>query len=194
VRLEWRARSTLAPLADQLAHEARSADLIVVGSEPGDAAPDPTREVGLRDLVMAAGRPVLVVPPDAAERRLERVLVGWKDTREAQRAVADALPLLARARTVTLAGIAAREELGPLGEQLSEVAAWLALHTVRAETVTRAARATHAAELSALASELGADLLVVGAYGHSRQRDWVLGGVTSDLLEHRQGRCTLLSH
>lgn len=191
-RLEWRPRTTMSMLADHLAHEARSADLVVVGVDRSVSAFDPTRQLDVRDLVMQVGRPVLIVPKAAAGTTFDRVLVGWKDTREAQRAIADSLPLLARAKHVTVAGIAAKEELADVRTQITEVVGWLKHHGIDAQPIAETARGSHANELSAVADELGADLIVAGAYGHSRQREWMLGGVTSDLLL-RADRCSLVS-
>lgn len=192
-RLEWRPGTTMSLLADHLAHEARSADLIVVGFDSKVTGFDTTRHVDICDLVMQAGRPVLVVPQAAADCKFDRVLIGWKDTREAQRAIADALPLLAKAAEVTVAGIAAKEELTAIRTQLSEVAGWLKHHGIDAQVVATASRGTHANDLGAIADELRADLVVAGAYGYRRQREWVLGGVTSVLLQ-RTDRCSFLSH
>src|SRR5258708_22500012 len=191
--LEWRRRPTMSALSVHLAREARSADLVLVGSDNSPSPLDPTRHVDVRDLVMQIGRPVLFVPTAAAVATFDRVLVGWKDTRESQRAIADALPFLARATQVTVAGIATREELAEVRTQLAEVTGWLEHPGAAAPPLAATARGTHANELGALAEELGADLIVAGAYGHSRQRDWVLGGVTSDLLV-RADRCSLMSH
>jgi nucleotide-binding universal stress UspA family protein len=192
--LEWRPRTTMSALSVHLAREARSADLVLAGIDNSPSPLDPTRHVDARDLVMQIGRPVLFVPTAAAVATFDRVLVGWKDTRESQRAIADALPFLARATQVTVAGIAAQEELAEVRTQLAEVTGWLEHHGVAApRSLAATARGTHANELGALAEELGADLIVAGAYGHSRQRDWVLGGVTSDLLL-RADRCSLMSH
>lgn len=121
------------------------------------------------------------------------MLVGWKDTREARRRVVDALPLLARAAQVTVAAIAAQEELAEVRTQVGEVVGWLKHHAIDARALASAARSSHANDLSAVADELDADLIVAGAYGHSRQREWVPGGVTSDLLL-RAERCSLVSH
>lgn len=190
---EWRARTTLRPLSHQLVREARSADLLVTRVPASSSSLDTTRDVDIRDLVMEAAKPVLIVPEGARKLSLEHVLVGWKDTREAQRALLDALPLLARATTVTLAGIAPHVELAEVGKQIAEVVTWLTLHGIVARSVTTPSRGAFADELTALADELGADLTVTGACGYSRQQEWVLGGVTSDLLTQTK-RCSLLSH
>ena len=190
-RLEWRPRVTVLPLADYLASEARSADLIVTGIDR-NAPVDATRQLDHRDLVMQAGRPVLIVPAALARTGFERVLVGWKETAEARRAIVDALPFLAKAAHVTVAEVTTKEELAEARTRLADVVGWLEHHGIKAQPVAAAAGGTHAQGLNMLAAEQKADLIVAGAYGHSRQREWVLGGVTSDLLL-RADRCSLLS-
>jgi nucleotide-binding universal stress UspA family protein len=193
-RLEWHPCTTMSSLAGHLASQVHRADLIVVGAYGGGAAAsDRTRQIDLCDLVMQAGRPVLVVPKTQANGRLDHVVVGWKDTRESRRAIADALPLLARAREVTLAAIAPEAELPAIRLQLKQLAEWLGYHGVAAQQKAIAARGSHAHDLGVVARDCGADLLVAGAYGHSRHGEWVLGGITSELLE-RTDHCTLLSH
>jgi nucleotide-binding universal stress UspA family protein len=179
------------PLSDYLAREARSADLVVTGVDR-NVPLDATRQVDHQDLVMQAGRPVLIVPAAAARTGFERVLVGWKETAEARRAIVDALPFLARAAHVTIAEIAAKEELAEARTRLADVVGWLEHHGIKAQPVAAAAGGTHAQGLKAIANEQKADLIVAGAYGHSRLREWVLGGVTNDLLL-RADRCSLLS-
>ena len=87
-RLEWRSRVTTGPLADFIAHEARGADLVITGPGPGPA-PEGNRAVDIGSLVLQAGRPVLIVPQGVEAAAFERVFVGWNDTPEARRAIAD---------------------------------------------------------------------------------------------------------
>lgn len=190
-RVEWRARPTLVPLEDQLAREARSADLILVGgsSDPVDS----TRTPDVCALVMNAGRPVLIVPAGVERIVAKRMLVGWKDTRETHRAIADAIPLLQMADEVVLGGIALTGELAQTELQMSEVAAWLKQHGVKVRVQAVAAQGANAGQFDRLADEVEAGLVVIGAYGHLRQSRWVLGGVTAAVLRHC-GRPTLLSH
>jgi nucleotide-binding universal stress UspA family protein len=122
-----------------------------------------------------------------------RVLVGWKNTRETRRAIADALPLLQRAEFVLLAEIAQPAELSAVRERLAGVANWAARHDVEVETLAVPSDGQDALALHGLVIEHGMDLLVAGAYGHSRVREWVLGGVTRDLLL-RAKVCALVSH
>ena len=192
VTLEWRSTVMFTLLSDYLAREARSADLIITGIASGDLF-DSSRSVNTGDLVMRAGRPVLVVPSAASKVKLDRVVVGWKDTREARRAVSDALPLLKGASHVAVVEIAVEEELAAARTQIEDVAGWLNRHGIKAECLTSPSTGDDATALYAVAQDQGADLIVAGAYGHSRLREWALGGVTRDLLL-RANWCSLLSH
>ena len=115
------------------------------------------------------GRPTLVVPEKARTLRAEHVVLGWKDTREARRAVRDALPFLQKATRVTI--VEARgegEETTVLG-RLDDVACYLSRHRVegRPRVMVRQ-EGSGAAQLIEIAQEERADLVVTGAYGHSR--------------------------
>ncbi|MEO6339665.1 MAG: universal stress protein [Caulobacteraceae bacterium] len=163
-----------------VSRRARGADLIVLSRPPKRL--DDTKACRAGDLVMEAGTPVLVAPEGAGSLRTERVVVGWKDTRETRRAVADALPFLMRADTVYLVECA--EEGVSADTGLDAVAKRLARHGVNVE-VQREPPAVWpvAARLEDVASRVGANLVVVGAFGHSRMREWAFGGVTKDLIE-----------
>ena len=189
--LEWREAVTYEPPCDFVAREARRADLVLSGM-PTPKAADATR-VATGDLVMQTGRPVLVIPDMAGGAALNRIVIGWKETREARRAAADAMPLLLAADHVTVIQIAAEEDREDVRRNLADVAGWLNRHGASVETVAAASAGDDAKTLNALAVEREADLIVAGAYGHSRLREWALGGVTRDLLL-RGDRCTLLSH
>jgi nucleotide-binding universal stress UspA family protein len=190
--LEWRSTVMFGSLSEYLAREARSADLVITGVAAGDFF-DASRRVNTSDLVMRVGRPVLIVPAAADKVTLERVVVGWKDTRETRRAALDALPLLKKAAHVAVVEIAAEGELAAARAQLEDVVGWLKRHGVVAESIASASTGDDTTRLYAIAQEEGADVIVAGAYGHSRLREWVLGGVTRDLLL-RADRCSLLSH
>jgi nucleotide-binding universal stress UspA family protein len=136
---------------------------------------------------------VLIVPATADKPRLEAVLVAWKDTREARRAVADALPLLKRAAHVCVVEIADDADLRAAHVRLDDVVAWLARHGVVAQPLAANTNPADADQLGTIAKEQGVDLIVAGGYGHSRLREWVMGGVTRSLLQGAQ-RCSLLSH
>ena len=190
--LEWRAAMLFGPASEYLASEARSADLVITGVT-STAWLDPSRCLNAGDLVMQVGRPVLIVPTAAASLQLERIVIGWKDTRETRRAVADALPLLKKAARVLLVEIAREGDLKDARLQHADVLAWLSRHGVKAESAVLPSLGDDATRLRTIAREDGADVFIAGAYGHSRVREWALGGVTRDLLTGAD-RCTLVSH
>ncbi|MFZ5780593.1 MAG: universal stress protein [Pseudomonadota bacterium] len=190
--LDWQMRSTVLPLAERIAQEARRADLLVIGLRDADARRDETRDVDLPDLVMQAGRPVLLVPETGAASVCERALVAWKDTREARRAVADALPLLAEAGRVTVVEIADRGAATEARQGVADVVCWLAHHGIEAEGRIVDAERANAFQLEDIARSIDADLIVAGAWGYSRDQRWVMGGITSALIGGTR-RCALLS-
>ncbi len=168
-----------------LAILARSADLVVVG-RPVSGDLDGSLGLNPSDLVMSAGRPILI-PASSAERlSASRIVVGWKDTRESRRAVADALPFLTRAEEVFL--VSAGD-----GGGADDVAAWLVRHGVQAKSVSEGDDSRAAETLITVARRVDADLVVAGAFGHSRARQWAFGGVTRSLLGDER-IAVLLSH
>ena len=170
----------------------RSADVIVASRR--DPADGPAATAYPGDLLVSSGRPVLVIPPDAADLKLETVLVAWKDGREARRSVADALPFLKAAGRVVVTEICHADDVSDATIRTEAVVRHLARHGVRAEPQT--AKVGHgrvSAQLVDLAHGLGADLIVAGAYAHPRIREWVFGGVTQDLLSGSPIAC-LMSH
>jgi nucleotide-binding universal stress UspA family protein len=191
-KVGWRSAVTFSSLSDYIACEARSADLVVTGVTPARFLDD-SRRVNLGDLIMQLGRPVLMVPTGLDILKLDRVVVGWKDTREARRAVSDALPLLKAAAQVTVVEIAEEDELAAARSHVGDVVDWLERHGVAAKAITLASTGDDSTQLNAIAQDRGANLVVAGAYGHSRLREWALGGVTRDLLQNAD-RCSLLSH
>jgi nucleotide-binding universal stress UspA family protein len=165
--------------------EARFADLIIVGQGAGKGAA--AVQAGFpAELALACGRPVLVIPACyATDAIAERVLVAWNGTREAARAVHDAMPLLERAQFVALLAVAP-----PWGEtddgmrELAKLADHLKRHGVTAERyVARAPEHAAGEEILAQAGRASCDLVVMGAYGHSHMREMVLGGATRTLLQ-----------
>lgn len=176
------ARCTATNVADVVALHARYADLAVIGQPDSEAAGEVASHLA-EDIVLSAGRPALVIPYIGAGKRLgSRVAIAWDAGREAARAVNDALPILKRADKVTALVIDPHKgDHGP--EPGADIALHLARHGVKVE-----AQYIPAVDLSianALLSrlvDLDIDLLVMGAYGHSRLREWILGGVTRTIF------------
>lgn len=190
--LGWRFATLFTSLADHLAVTARGAGLILTSAASDDPF-NAARQISLGALLMQAGRPVLVVASAPAPFRMDRIVIGWKDTREARGATADAMPLLKAASQVSVVEIAARDELNSARSGLGEVVEWLRRHGITADFDARTSTGDETTELYAMADEHGADIVVAGAYGHSRVREWALGGVTRSLLSHR-GRSSFISH
>ena len=188
--VEW--RSSVEPPARHVARESRAADLVIVGGD-GNAILDPFAIASPSDLVMQSGRPLLVVPANVKWLDLRSALVAWKDCPEARRAVADALPLLSKVKEVTVAGIAEDEGgQGTVRQQVEDVVKWLSRHGIMARGNVPQRGGNAVAQLDRIAADVGAGVVVAGAYGRSRFREWVLGGVTQHLVGQTD-RCTLLS-
>ena len=189
--IEW--RSALALPDRFVAGEVRAADLIVVGPRPEGMIVDPVLRLSASDLVMHAGRPILVVPPEASRFNGEHVMIGWKDTREARRAVRDALGLLKAADEITIVEMLQDEtERDAARRRLDDVRQWLDRHGIASGAMTPVATGADD-QLTSVAGEIGAGVIVAGAYGHRRLREWMFGGVTRELLS-RPKQCVLLSH
>lgn len=175
-----------------LAEAARAADLIVA-SHPTSDRPDTSSEVDVGHLVLKAGRPVLICPPNLEHLGAGPVLVAWKDSREARRAIADALPLLKRSSDVLIVEASQDLDTAAAAARIDDVAAGLGRHGVTARTAVLTQDGPASTAILERAGDLDADLIVAGGYGHTRFGEWAFGGVTSDLL--KQDRYfVLLSH
>ncbi|WP_413674558.1 universal stress protein [Massilia cellulosiltytica] len=166
--------------------QARYADLVVLSRDVDPEPGIPPRVRRLPEHVALRGpRPVLVVPPAYADAPIAATVVaGWDGSTQALRALAAALPLLARADGVRLVLVNPDRLSDAHGEQPgADMALYLARHGVKVDVVLERTHATAGDALMALARTAGAGLIVAGAYGHSRYREWVLGGVTRELLE-----------
>lgn len=193
-RVVW--RSTVADPTSTLTAEARTADLIVVGRRLEHADTRRSRHPDPGNVLMRAGRPVLVVPPGSSHLDLhQRVVVAWKDSLEARRAVVDALPFLTRASSVLVVQVCRTDTERQLAEAaVQEIVVYLSEHGVRAIGNAKLLReASVSAELLVAAEQHHAELIVAGGYAHSRLQEWVFGGVTNTLLGHST-KCCLLSH
>ena len=172
--------------------QARAADLVILGGRNPRA---PYHAPDVSDVLMECGRPVLVTPPNRVRNPVgEHALVAWKDSRESRLALTAAIPLLQRARGVTLYTVCSSEDDGTVDGELADVVQFLARHGIAAEPVI-----AHQGEepvgrqilKEALARSAG--LIVSGGYGHARLREWALGGVTRTLLTDST-LCLLLAH
>ena len=190
--LEWRCAEDFPTRF--IVQQARAADIIVAGENGNNALANPFMQASSSDLLMQTGRPLIVVPDACDWLDLRSVLIAWKDTPECRRAVVDALPILCQAKDVIVAEIVEDEANRSAGlSGVEDLVAWLSRHGVVASQRVPAECGNAAAQLDRIASEVGAGVVVAGAYGHSRFREWVFGGVTKRLLTPSR-RCSLLSH
>ena len=165
---------------------ARYADLVVTGQVDPENPPRGGFAHLPEELALASGRPVLFVPyAGKFETVGRRVLVAWNRMRESTRAVNDGIPLLAKAEKVTVLSINPQrgEDAGDLPG--ADIALHLARHGVKAEaSYTVAEDIDVGSVLLSRAADIGADLIVMGCYGHSRTRELILGGATREVLRH----------
>jgi len=183
ISAEWRLMTGFP--VDVTAVQARYADLTILGQIDPDDFSAPVDQPRPEDIVLSVGRPVLIVPYIGAYPTIgQRVLVAWDASREATRAINDAMPLLAAAASVTVLTVdpvVDREQHGDVPG--ADIALHLARHGVNAHVETAASNGISVADtLLSRAGDLAADLLVMGAYGHSRVRELVLGGTTRTVL------------
>ena len=163
--------------AEEVTRRGRLSDLVLI------AKPLAEREGGDPTVLEAAmfetGRALLMVPPDLPEPFADNVAIAWDGSREAARAVAAALPILRRATKVEVM----TAQYGSVTAKPSEVAQYLAWHGVEAQTwAFTPGRDPIGKELMIQGAEAGVNLLVMGAYGHSRVREMVLGGATRGVI------------
>lgn len=189
-QIEW--RSAIDIPTDILISEARCADLIVI--EKGGRSIDFYRAADTGAAILGAGRPFLVVPGAVKSLTADHVVVGWKDTREARRAVQDALPFLHEAKRVTVIEICENDQKEAARHHVDDVVLYLARHRIKAEgRIETQLLESGADQIIGFSENEGADLLVTGAYGHSRLNEWIFGGVTRGLLTSSP-ICCLMSH
>ena len=177
-RSEWR---SLSHWSSEVAVNAYYADLVVISRpERTGQMSDPP---GLAEsLVLSSGRPIILFPPRGTASRVRRILIGWNATREAIRAVADAVPLLARADAVEVLIVDYQRQRARHGQEPgAEIARRLAALGAQVE-VQRLSSGDVGHLLLSQAVAFRADLLVMGAYGHSTLHEWLFGGVTRTVL------------
>lgn len=189
-RTEWRGR--VGYPAELVAHAARAADLVIVGRGHAGA---PWHNLDPADALMSVGRPVLVTPPNPPRAPDGGpVVIAWKNTPEAQRAVVAALPFLQGAGAVHVLALCEAEALTETTAAVDDVVDYLGRHGVRALSAARVRKPrAAAAQILEFAQVAGAELIVAGGYGHARLREWALGGVTRALIAECPV-CLLLAH
>jgi nucleotide-binding universal stress UspA family protein len=181
-------------LAGVVMERGRAANLIVAGQTDPEWDLSPVMDFP-EHLVLESGRPVLVIPYAGRYSTIgRRVVVAWKAARESARAVFDALPLLLGAEAVHILEVKERpDDVSTLAPDTS-IAAALARHGIKPEVRTSiASELSVGDEILSRVADLAADLLVIGAYGHSRFRELVFGGTTRHIARHMT-LPTLLSH
>jgi nucleotide-binding universal stress UspA family protein len=181
-------------LAAVVMERGRAANLIVAGQTDPEWDLSPVMDFP-EHLALQSGRPVLVIPYAGRYPTIgRRVVVAWKPSRESARAVFDALPLLLEAETVHILEVKERPDDASTLAPDTAIAAALARHGIRPEVRTSlASEISIGDEILSRAADLDADLLVMGAYGHSRFRELVFGGTTRHIARHMT-LPTLLSH
>jgi nucleotide-binding universal stress UspA family protein len=176
------------PVTQVVERRARAVDLMVIGqADPDNPLPGMARTL-IEEVLMTVGRPLLLIPYAGQFGAIgTNALVGWTPTRESARAVHDSLPLLGASAKVTVLTV---ESPSPAPDTKVLPTAEIAEHLARHGLDVTAARTVVTDGLSPAdalldyASDISADLLVVGGYGHSRTREMIMGGVTRDLLQH----------
>ncbi len=161
---------------------ARSADLIISTTPNGASTGDAYQSVDRGDLVRGAGRPVLLLSENAVFRLPKKIVIGWKDTTESRRAVSDAVPLLDLSKEVIVAAAIEENDHDP-DQSLADVVAYLMRHGVTARHhLIKGDDAVISFQQFATAEN--ADMVVTGAFSHSRMREWIFGGMTRSLLDN----------
>lgn len=189
-KVEW--RSAIEFPTEFLVEQARAADLVVV--RRGQLKASYPRYLDAAGAMLRMGRPTLSVPDGVTRLSGDRIVIGWKDTREARLAVREALPFLTRASKVTITEVCTASEQDAAHRRVRDVASYLKKHGVNSEHEIR----VHTAEADAgylirLAADTGADLIVAGGYGHSRLGEWMFGGMTRSLMQEAR-ICLLMTH
>ncbi len=180
IRSEWRSSPYL---SGDVAVHTHYADLAVI------ARPDPTGQTAdppglVESLVLTSGRPIIILPPRSMASRVRRILVGWNGAREAVRAVADSLPLLVRAEAAEVLVVDPERHRASHGQEPgADIARHLARHGAHVEVRRLSSGGEDVGRLLlSQAAAFDADLVVMGAYGHSHLTEWVFGSVTQTVL------------
>jgi nucleotide-binding universal stress UspA family protein len=179
---EWRKADGAA--VDVIRLHSKYCDLLILGQRNPNAA---NHFGDLPDgVVLTVGRPVLIIPYSTKIRNIgARVMVGWDASAQAARAVHDAIPLISGAEKVDIIAINPNGSVEHGDTPCADISLHLARHGIKAEAQSITVNDIGIADiLLSRAADKGVDLFVMGAYGHSRWRELVLGGVTAHMLDH----------
>jgi nucleotide-binding universal stress UspA family protein len=178
ISASWRELSENAVSA--IARESAYHDAIVMALTGNFAEPTP-QDIGT--IVVSSGRPLILIPPAASLKPTHRIAIAWKETPEAARAVTFALPLLKQAKEVFILSTAENGDAQKAAKSARKCAAYLQTHDIHSESLSVEPEAGSASSaIFSEASRRGCDLLVMGAYGHGRLREFVFGGFTRAAL------------
>lgn len=180
--IEW--RESLALPTSVIVEAARSSDLIIMAAPGEQSTGGSYRRADPAGVVLRSGRPLLMLDGKTDRLKPEKIVVAWKDTREARRAVSDAVPLLKDAAEVIVVNVSAEVDQR-VRESLSDVVGFLSAHGVNSKSEFIEDPHEYLALLRFI-DESNADLVVSGAYGHSRLREWAFGGITRSLLSENR--------
>ncbi len=177
--VEWRSSPHFP--REVLVEHSRAADVLVIGREFISGDSYHTYDPGT--VILGAGRPVLVLPAGIKRIDFSKMMIAWKNTREARRAVRDALPFLKAADKVAIAVANPHSYLASIDDQVADLTRYLARHGVRLDQdIETVAGEDDGSILLELAEDYGAGLIIAGAYGRTRLSEWIFGGVTRHLL------------
>jgi nucleotide-binding universal stress UspA family protein len=170
-----------------MSRRSHATDLVILGQPDPDRNDHSGRRAALEEVLLRIPAPALLVPyANAVQTIGTRVMIAWDGSREATRAISDALPLLQRARQVEIvrwAAPRARDEGARAVSRLDAIPGWLKLHGVNATVKTEVTEGSVSDAMLSLAADTGVDLIVMGAYGHPRWTERLLGGATRGLLD-----------
>jgi nucleotide-binding universal stress UspA family protein len=167
-----------------LRHESPTSDLIILGQHSDHDDADNNRSGLIESLLMSSARPLLVVPAIGEYApTCERVLIGWKNSREAAMAVRQSIPLLKQAQQVDIVTVDKRSHGDADDRRTRGLVSYLARHGIEAGVRNIVSELDAGNVLLSHACDSGADLLVIGGYGHARLTEWALGGVTRTIMQ-----------
>lgn len=187
LNFEWRqVRLTVPDISEAVIRHSREASLIIVSQDLHSQKGQDAADHLAADVVLGSGRPALIVPPQNGKApKISKAVIGWNGSREASRAAYDSVPLLKLAKQVFVIWANPEKNLKKSGKLPgTELGKALAGHDIKIITKGLNNRSKPARALLNFATEETADLLVLGAYGHSRLRERILGGVTEYVLRH----------